>query len=362
MEFIEDIPTPNLDNVTMHGPFGKKLEGTLCITGHHILFSSRTEHHEELWMLTTNVDTVERKLNGPSGGSVILKCKDFRIIQLDISPLEAFNNVATSIETLSSFEDQTKFYPFFFRPNYPILEDGWTVFRPELEFSKLLQGDEWRLTYVNSDFQVCPTYPRAVIVPKSVDDEMIVAAAKFRDGGRFPVLSYRHDKGSVLMRSSQPLTGPSSRRCREDETLLKAVIGASNRGYIIDTRSSAVAQAAKSRGGGFEVEIHYPMWRRVHKPIERYTAMLDSLTRLIEACNDTSLSMDRWLSRLESSNWLTHVRDTLNCSCLVAQCLDKESASVLVHGSEGLDATLLVTSLTQIILNPDCRTVRGGPD
>jgi myotubularin-related protein 9 len=54
-------------------------------------------------MLTTNVDTVERKLNGPTGGSVILKCKDFRIIQLDISPLEAFNNVATSIETLSSF-------------------------------------------------------------------------------------------------------------------------------------------------------------------------------------------------------------------------------------------------------------------
>lgn len=54
-------------------------------------------------MLTTNVDTVERKLNGITGGSVILKCKDFRVIQLDISPLESFNNVATAIETLSSF-------------------------------------------------------------------------------------------------------------------------------------------------------------------------------------------------------------------------------------------------------------------
>ncbi|KAG8242888.1 Myotubularin- protein 9 [Homalodisca vitripennis] len=39
--------------------------------------------------------------------------------------------------------------------------------------------------------------------------------------------------------------------------------------------------------------------------------------------------------------------------------VEKEARSVLVHGSEGLDATLLVTSLTQIILNPDCRTVRG---
>jgi len=33
--------------------------------------------------------------------------------------------------------------------------------------------------------------------------------------------------------------------------------------------------------------------------------------------------MDKWLGRLESSNWLANVRDTLNCACLVAQCLDK---------------------------------------
>lgn len=38
----------------------------------------------------------------------------------------------------------------------------------------------------------------------------------------------------------------------------------------------------QSRGGGFEVEIHYPQWRRVSKPIERFTVLLDSLTRLIE--------------------------------------------------------------------------------
>jgi myotubularin-related protein 9 len=32
---------------------------------------------------------------------------------------------------------------------------------------------------------------------------------------------------------------------------------------------------------------------------------------------------------------------------------------VMVHGSEGTDITLCVTSLAQVILNPDCRTVRG---
>lgn len=43
----------------------------------------------------------------------------------------------------------------------------------------------------------------------------------------------------------------------------------------------------------------------------------------------------------------------------MAQCLDKDGASVLVHGANGQDSTLVVTSLAQVILNPDCRTVRG---
>lgn len=30
-----------------------------------------------------------------------------------------------------------------------------------------------------------------------------------------------------------------------------------------------------------------------------------------------------------------------------------------MHGSDGTDTTLAVTSLTQIVLNPDCRTIRG---
>lgn len=37
----------------------------------------------------------------------------------------------------------------------------------------------------------------------------------------------------------------------------------------------------------------------------------------------------------------------------------REGASVLVHGTEGTDSTLQVTSLAQIILDPACRTIRG---
>ncbi len=79
----------------------------------------------------------------------------------------------------------------------------------------------------------------------------------------------------------------------------------------------------------------------------------------ISACSDVNASMDKWLSKLESCNWLTHVKDVLTCACVAAQCIDKEGASVLVHGGDGTDSTLQVTSLAQLILDPDCRTVHG---
>lgn len=69
--------------------------------------------------------------------------------------------------------------------------------------------------------------------------------------------------------------------------------------------------------------------------------------------------MDKWLAKLENSSWLSHIKDVLSSACLVSQCLDKDGNSVLVHGSEGMDSTLQVCSLAQVILNPDCRTIHG---
>ena len=84
-----------------------------------------------------------------------------------------------------------------------------------------------------------------MVVPKSIPDEIIKAAASFRQGGRFPILCYRHENGAVLLRSGQPLVGPSGKRCKEDEKLINAVLGPGKRGYIIDTRSQTLAQTAK---------------------------------------------------------------------------------------------------------------------
>jgi len=104
----------------------------------------------------------------------------------------------TKIHYISFFplDNQVLYYPFFYQPVYTVLEDGWTAFRPETEFSKLvMQQDDWRISYVNKDYSVCSSYPSAVVVPKIIDDDVLISAAAFRLGGRFPILSYRHDGG-----------------------------------------------------------------------------------------------------------------------------------------------------------------------
>ena len=36
-----------------------------------------------------------------------------------------------------------------------------------------------------------------------------------------------------------------------------------------------------------------------------------------------SYTCDKWMSKLTSSGWLTHVKDILTCGCLVAQCVER---------------------------------------
>lgn len=360
MEFAELIKTPRVDKVLLHRPFHPTVGGTLCLTGHHLILSSRQDNSEELWLLHSNIDSIEKRFVG-SSGTITIKCKDLRIIQLEITGMEESLNIASSIEALSTLDSITLMYPFFYRPMFEVTEDGWSSFLPEQEFELLAsETEDWRLSEVNRDFSVCQSYPQVLTVPKSIDDESLRKVAAFRQGGRFPVLSYYHRKnGMVMMRSSQPLTGTNGRRCKEDEKLINATLRPGKRGYIIDTRSLNVAQQARAKGGGFEQEAYYPQWRRIHKSIERFNILQESLIKLVEACNDQSHNMDRWLSKLEASNWLSHLKEILTTACLAAQCIDREGASVLVHGSEGMDSTLQVTSLAQIILEPKCRTIRG---
>ncbi|XP_072884374.1 myotubularin-related protein 9-like isoform X1 [Hemitrygon akajei] len=380
MELAEWIKTSKVDGVVLSRPFLQPVKGTLCVTSHHLLLSSRAGATEELWLLIRNIDAIEKSVQNLSGyqtiqcvnepygdrfsgssGIITVKCKDLCVWFLEIPGMEECLNIASSIEALSSLESVTDMYPFFYRPKSVKLRQDWDLCPPEVQYDRLSSHtNNWRLSYVNKDFTVCPSYPDAVIVHRSIKDAALKIVAKFRQGGRFPVLSYYHRKnGMVIMRSSQPLTGANGKRCKEDEDILAAVLPPGSAGYIIDTRSVQAAHQDKVKGGGWESKGNYPNWKRLHKPIDRGRVLQESLVKLVDACSDQSNSIDRWLSKLEASKWLSHVKTILTTACLAAQCVDREEGCVLIHGSEGRDTVFQLTSLAQVILDPDCRTLVG---
>lgn len=51
MEFAELIRISRCDRVMLHRPHHPVLDGTLCITGHHLIVSSCDKEPQELWVI-----------------------------------------------------------------------------------------------------------------------------------------------------------------------------------------------------------------------------------------------------------------------------------------------------------------------
>jgi myotubularin-related protein 9 len=104
------------------------------------------------------------------------------------------------------------------------------------------------------------------------------------------------------------------------------------------------------------------VWKRISKHHERYDALHTSLVKLIDACcNDYSSTstIDRWLGKLDASIWLNNVQNTLTTASQIVDELLNKNACVLLHGWEGIDNTIMISSLAQIIVDTQFRTVRG---
>jgi hypothetical protein len=81
-------------------------------------------------------------------------------------------------------------------------------------------ASRWRLTSINAEFAVSPTYPPLLAVPADISDEMLKPIFSYRSKGRISALSYLHPNGAALCRSSQPKPGVLGARCPQVRHLL----------------------------------------------------------------------------------------------------------------------------------------------
>uniref|UniRef100_A0A7N6A4U4 Myotubularin n=1 Tax=Anabas testudineus TaxID=64144 RepID=A0A7N6A4U4_ANATE len=239
-------------------------------------------------------------------------------------------------------------------------ENGWNVYKPIEEFRRQgLPNNKWRITFINKNYELCDTYPTVLAVPYKSKEEDLRRVAAFRSRGRIPVLSWIHrENQAVIVRCSQPLVGMSGKRNKDDERYLDLIREANEtiKLTIYDARPNVNAVANKATGGGYEGD-EYQNAELIFLDIQNIHVMRESLKKLKDIVYP-NVEESHWLSSLESTHWLEHIKLVLSGAIQVA---DKVSSgnSVVVHCSDGWDRTAQLTSLAMLMLDSHYRTLRG---
>ena len=82
--------------------------------------------------------------------------RSMRSSQIQVIVQAALNTLADGHVVLDGFTCDVKFlFPFCFPRDFEVIQDGWTAFSVESEFSRLQAiSDEWRISDVNKNFAV----------------------------------------------------------------------------------------------------------------------------------------------------------------------------------------------------------------
>lgn len=344
------------------------IRGTLTVTNYRLYFRPLQRENPVILDIplgfVSKVDKVGGARTPGDNYGLEIFCKDIRNLRFALNKVDGhprrdiFESLQANAFPLSNGGE---LFAFTFKEQYP--GNGWSVYDATEELRRLgLPNESWTISRINEKYQICDTYPAILGIPATMSTEEIGDVAKFRSKGRIPVLSWIHpDSLATITRCSQPLVGMASRRCREDEKLVQTIMDAnaqSHRIYIYDARPKVNAEANKLKGGGYESEEIYQNVEFVFLDIENIHVMRESLRKVKDMCFPV-IDDARWLSNLESTGWLKHVKLVLAGAVKIADKVETHKTSVVVHCSDGWDRTAQLTSLAMLLLDSHYRTLRG---
>jgi hypothetical protein len=353
--------------------------GHLYLTNYRLIFSSFRHRTNLLSMIPKPFDEMTIPLACIQKTEILTKakdslytlaifCKDFRIIRIAFDAQENFTSTFEDVLASKAFPTNLKnLFAFFYSENFQLITNmttsnllsqssslmnhGWDLYSPRREFCRqeVLQNDYFRICCDN--FTLIDTYPKEFIIPQGIPMEQIIEAAKFRSRNRLPVLTFRNQRnGAVLTRSSQPMVGILAHRSLADKLLLNlyrvrgnihdpSEIENPSDFYIMDCRKAIAATVNSAMGKGVEDEKHYDRTKVVFLEIENIHVMRASF-QLLEHVISQGLYLSasaapyddtKFASKIEETEWLVHARRILKASVMVAEKLELERASVLVH-------------------------------
>uniref|UniRef100_A0A3Q3KJ79 phosphatidylinositol-3,5-bisphosphate 3-phosphatase n=1 Tax=Mastacembelus armatus TaxID=205130 RepID=A0A3Q3KJ79_9TELE len=327
-------------------PFSGLVSGTLTITDYKFYFTSM---ETSPFVLDVNLGAISRmetitvSNQGENTKGLELVCK--------VPLIHPHQN-----ESISD-----SLFAFLYKEQFPV--DGWKVYDPVAEYRRQgLPNESWAISKINITFELCDTYPSILVIPTNITDEDIKRVSVFRAKHRIPVLSWIHPESqATIIRCSQPLVGPTDRRCKEDERLLQIIMDANAQSHkltIFDARQSSVAVTNKAKDGGYESESFYTNVELNFLEIPNIHVMRESLRKMKDVVYPT-IDEAHWHSAIDQTHWLEYIRLLLAGAAKIADKLESGKTSVVVHCSDGWDRTTQLTSLAMLMLDSYYRTLCG---
>ncbi|XP_042296751.1 myotubularin-related protein 11 [Sceloporus undulatus] len=193
----------------------------------------------------------------------------------------------------------------------------------------------WRVSPVNERFDMSTSLPKYLWVPSQfLDNELKRTFVHFNER-RIPRLCWHHPAGSSLLRSASfhPDSDPEKEDMRSVERLMLA---GHSQCVVVDVTSDLPSPP--------EIQQSYSrLW----------------MLSLCLADSSVAPSDEKWLSSLEGTRWLDHVRACLKKASEVSLLLAERSRSVVLQESDDRDLNCLLASLVQVLSDPHTRTISG---
>ncbi|XP_027700887.1 myotubularin isoform X2 [Vombatus ursinus] len=349
-------------------PFNGPIKGRVYITNYRLYLRSLETDSGALLDIPLGVIARVEKMGGASSRGensygLDITCKDMRNLRFALKQEGHSRRDIFEVLTKYAFPRSHGLPLFAFLNEEKFPENGWMVYNPIEEYRRQgLPNGQWRVSFVNKRFEMCETYPSILVVPYHSTDDDLRRVATFRSRNRIPVLSWIHPENkNVIMRCSQPLVGMGGKRNKDDEKyldIIREANGQISKLAIFDARPSVNAVANKATGGGYESDDVYHNAEIFFLDIHNIHVMRESLRKLKDIVYP-NVEESHWLSSLESTHWLEHVKFVLTGAIQVADKVASGKSSVLVHCSDGWDRTAQLTSLAMLMLDSYYRTITG---
>jgi hypothetical protein len=320
-------------------------------------------------------DSKGQELNVFKVSTLKINCKDFQFLSFDFVKEHDCTDVFESIMKLTCLSEVNQLYAFIYQPT-PVERafNSWSIYDPVTEFQR--QGlyfnnetqnssSSWRVSNINDRFKFCDTYPRTLVVPKTISDNVLIHASKFRSKNRIPVLSYYYAvNGCTITRCSQPLVGLKQSRSIQDEKLVDEIFRSSENSntktnIVVDARPLTNAMAQFALGGGSENMDNYKRSEKMYLGVDNIHVMRDSMNQLVENLENIDVNIRVSKQDLNKTQWLKFITLLLSSTEKLVKSFALNNSNILIHCSDGWDRTAQVSSLIQVCIDPYFRTIEG---